>query len=187
MSTTEPSVAGIPLVWIDMEMTGLDPERERILEIAVLVTDNELRVVAEGPDLVLHQPETVLSAMDAWNQQHHAASGLLARSRAAKLDERAAERQVLDFLRQHCPASFCPLAGNSVHQDRRFLRRYLPAVDAYLHYRIVDVSTVKELARRWYPERFAKQPEKPEEHRAMADIQASLEELRWYRREVFRS
>ena len=173
------------LIWIDMEMSGLDPERERVLEIAVLVTDGNLEVVAEGPDLVVHQPDEILRGMDEWNTEHHGASGLTERVREASLSEAEAEAKILGFLREHCEAGACPLAGNSVHQDRRFLRRYLPALDAFLHYRIVDVSTVKELARRWYPGVYASAPEKVEAHRAMADIHESLAELRWYRERIF--
>jgi len=173
------------LVWIDMEMSGLDPERERVLEIAVLVSDPDLSIIAEGPDLVVHQPDALLEAMDEWNRDHHTASGLVDRVHASTVTEAAAEARILEFLRQHCEAGACPLAGNSVHQDRRFLRRYLPALDAFLHYRIVDVSTVKELARRWYPDVYAAAPEKVETHRALADIHESLEELRWYRQRIF--
>jgi len=175
-----------PLVWIDMEMSGLDPERERILEIAVLVTSAQLEILAEGPELVVHQPQPLLDGMDDWNREHHTASGLVERVQASKLGEAEAERQVLDFLRQHCPEGKCPLAGNSVHQDRRFLRRYMSALDAFLHYRIVDVSTVKELVGRWYPQQAAQAPPKAERHRALEDIRESLAELAWYRREFFR-
>jgi oligoribonuclease len=173
------------LIWIDMEMSGLDPERERVLEIALLVTDGDLELVAEGPELVVHQPDSVLDGMDDWNRQHHGSSGLSKRVRASELSEAAAEAQILEFLREHCEPGVSPLAGNSVHQDRRFLRRYMPALDAFLHYRIVDVSTVKELARRWYPDVYAAAPEKVEKHRALADIHESLRELRWYRERIF--
>ena len=167
-------------------MTGLDPDRERIIEIAVLVTDAQLEITAEGPDLVIHQPETLLSQMDGWNQKHHAASGLLERVRASTVTEAQAEAEVLAFLRAHVPERSVPLAGNSIHQDRRFLRRYMPSVDAYLHYRNLDVSTVKELARRWYPEVYAKAPDKRGSHRALDDIRESIAELRYYRANVFR-
>jgi oligoribonuclease len=171
---------------MDLEMTGLDPDRERIIEIAVLVTDAQLEITAEGPDLVIHQPETLLSQMDGWNQKHHAASGLLERVRASTITEAQAEAEVLAFLRAHVPERSVPLAGNSIHQDRRFLRRYMPSVDAYLHYRNLDVSTVKELARRWYPEIYAKAPDKRGSHRALDDIRESIAELRYYRTNVFR-
>lgn len=169
-----------------MEMTGLEPERERIIEIAVLVTDAQLEIVAEGPNLVVHQPESVLAAMDAWNQSHHTASGLIERVRASTVTEAEAEAEVLAFVQAHCAERAAPLAGNSIHQDRRFLRRYMARVDAYLHYRNVDVSTVKELVRRWYPEVLAGAPAKTGAHRAMDDIRESIEELRYYRAHVFR-
>ncbi|HWN71515.1 MAG TPA: oligoribonuclease [Haliangium sp.] len=175
-----------PLVWMDLEMTGLDPDRERIIEIAVLVTDAQLEITAEGPDLVIHQPETLLSQMDGWNQKHHAASGLLERVRASTISEAEAEAEVLAFLRAHVPERSVPLAGNSIHQDRRFLRRYMPSVDNYLHYRNLDVSTIKELTRRWYPELYAKAPDKRGAHRALDDIRESIAELRYYRTNVFR-
>lgn len=174
------------LVWIDMEMSGLDVTRERVLELAVLVTDGDLREVAEGPELVLHQSDEVLGAMDAWNTEHHGASGLVDAVRASRVDEAQAERLVLDFLRAHCVERSAPLAGNSVWNDRLFLRRWLPRVDAYLHYRIVDVSSVKELVRRWQPEVFARLPQKREAHRALGDIRESIAELAFYRREAFR-
>lgn len=167
-------------------MTGLDPDRERIIEIAVLVTDAQLEIVAEGPDLVIHQPENLLEAMDGWNRKHHAASGLLERVRASTIGEAEAEAEVLAFLRAHVAERSVPLAGNSIHQDRRFLRRYMPSVDAHLHYRNVDVSTIKELARRWYPEVYAKAPEKRGSHRALDDIRESIAELRYYRAQLFR-
>lgn len=174
------------LVWIDLEMTGLDPERERIIEIAVVVTDGDLGVVAEGPNLVIHQPDSILRAMDDWNQRHHGASGLIDRVRAATVSEAQAEAQVLAFVAEHCESGKCPLAGNSVHRDRRFLRRYMRQLDEYLHYRIIDVSTVKELVRRWYPQAFASAPEKRDSHRALDDIHESIAELRYYRESVFR-
>ncbi len=183
----DPAASDDRLVWIDLELSGLAVERERILEIATLVTDSELQVVAEGPELILHQDEAVLAGMDDWNREHHAVSGLTEAVRASQLDEAEAERQVLAFVSAHCGPRSAPLAGNSVWLDRRFLARWMPRLDAYLHYRIVDVSTVKELARRWYPERFERRPEKRDRHRALDDIRESIAELAWYRREVFRS
>jgi oligoribonuclease len=174
------------LVWIDMEMTGLDPEKERIIEIAVLVTEGDLSPVAEGPDLVVHQPDEVLDAMDEWNTEHHGSSGLTAKVRASELGLEDAEQQVLDFLRKHCVPKRAVLAGNSIHQDRRFIRRYMPRLDAFLHYRQVDVSSVKELVRRWYPAVHAAAPKKAESHRAMDDIRESLAELAYYREAAFR-
>jgi len=174
------------LIWIDLEMTGLEVERERIIEIATLVTDAQLELVAEGPELVLHQPDSVLEAMDEWNRNHHGASGLTERVRASSVSEAAAERETLEFLVQHCARGACPLAGNSVHQDRAFLARYMPELEKYVHYRNVDVSTVKELARRWYPDALAGAPEKAGEHRALDDIRESIAELRYYRSAIFR-
>lgn len=174
------------LVWIDMEMSGLDPERERVLEIATIVTDGELEVIAEGPELVIHQPSAVLQAMDAWNTAHHGESGLTARVTASTITEAEAEAQTLEFVAEHVEPGAAPLAGNSVHQDRLFLSKYLPKLDAHLHYRNVDVSTVKELVRRWYPEAFEGRPKKKGKHRALDDIRESIEELRWYRANVFK-
>jgi len=174
------------IVWIDMEMTGLDPSKERVIEIAVLVSDSQLEVVAEGPELVIHQDEAVLAAMDEWNTKHHTQSGLVEKVRASTIDEDQAQRQVLEFLGQHCSSGASPIAGNSIHQDKRFLQRYLPKVDAFLHYRIIDVSTIKELVRRWYPEPYAARPAKRGQHRAMDDIRESIEELRYYRQIAFK-
>lgn len=178
---------GEMLVWIDMEMTGLDPRRERILEIATLVTDAELRIVAEGPELVIHQADEVLAAMDAWNTEHHGASGLTARVRESSIDEARAEAETLAFV-VGCgiAARAVPLAGNTIHQDRLFLSTYMPTLEAHLHYRNVDVSTVKELVRRWMPGVYAERPKKKSTHRALDDIKESIEELRFYRARAFR-
>ncbi len=173
------------LVWMDLEMSGLDPERDTILEIASLITDGDLQVVAEGPVLALHQPDAVLEAMDEWNRTHHGASGLVARVRASALSMAEAEALALDFIARHCPERTSPLCGNSIHQDRRFLSRYMPRLDAYLHYRNIDVSTLKELVRRWYPGGPAP-PEKRHAHLALDDIRESIEELRFYRAHYFR-
>jgi oligoribonuclease len=171
------------LIWIDMEMTGLDPTRDQILEIASLVTDAELNVLAEGPNLAIRQPEEVLAAMDEWNRTHHGQSGLLDRVRASQETLETAERQTLDFLARWCPPRTSPLCGNSVCQDRRFISRLMPALDRFLHYRHVDVSTIKELVLRWYP--GIPPVKKKECHLALADIRESVEELRQYRRQVF--
>lgn len=168
-----------------MEMSGLDPETERILEIAVLVTDGDLNVVAEGPNLVLHQPDEVLAAMDEWNTKHHGQSGLTDRVRESTIDEAKASAALLDFLSKHTEERKAPLAGNSIHQDRRFVARYLPDVERWLHYRNVDVSTIKELARRWYPKQYSDRPTKKGSHRAMDDLLESIEELRYYRTALF--
>ena len=173
-----------PLVWIDMEMSGLDPDACRILEIATIITDARLEIIAEGPDLVVHQPDEVLAAMDEWCTRHHGESGLTDQVRASSTGEAEAERQTLEFLARFTQAGASPLCGNSVHQDRRFIARYMPGLDAFLHYRLVDVSTLKELSRRWYPE--VKAPSKRETHRALDDIRESIAELRFYRTAVFR-
>ena len=177
--------SGTHLVWMDMEMSGLDPETNVILEIATLVTDNELKVVAEGPVIAIHQARELLDTMDEWNREHHAASGLSGRVLASSVSAAAAEAQTLDFVRQHCAERASPLCGNSIHQDRRFLVRYMPQLDAYLHYRNIDVSTVKELVRRWYPN-GPHPPEKKHAHLALDDIRESIEELLFYRRSYFR-
>ncbi len=173
------------IVWMDMEMTGLDSEIEKILEVAVLVTDGELNVVAQGPNLILHQPEEVLKAMDEWNTTHHGESGLLSRVRESTIDEAQASGAILDFLAKHTQKNKAPLAGNSIHQDRRFLARYLPEVEDWLHYRNIDVSTIKELARRWYPQQYANRPTKKGNHRAMDDLLESIAELKYYREAFF--
>jgi len=174
------------LVWLDMEMTGLDPERERIIEIATILTDGQLEEIAVGPELVIHQPDEILDAMDDWNKSHHGASGLTERVRASTISAADAEARTLAFLAEHIAAKDRPvLAGNSIHQDRRFIRRYMPQLEKRLHYRMVDVSTIKELARRWYPDAVAGAPAKAGGHRALADIRESIAELDYYRRTVF--
>ena len=173
------------LIWIDMEMSGLNPETERILEIAIVVTDSQLNTVAEAPVLVVHQPDSVLDAMDNWNKSTHRKSGLIDRVKASTLSEAAAEAQMVEFLSQHVPSGASPICGNSVHQDRRFLVRYMPKLDAFFHYRILDVSTLKELARRWKPE-VLNGMVKHGKHEALADIHESIEELRYYRAQIMR-
>jgi oligoribonuclease len=168
------------LVWVDMEMTGLDPDRDRVIEIAFVVTDARLEVVAEAPVLVVHQSDEVLAGMDAWNTATHGRSGLTARVRASTLDEAAAQRQMLGFLERHVPAKASPMCGNSICQDRRFMARWMPGLEAYFHYRNLDVSTLKELARRWKPEVLAGLV-KQSRHEALADIHESIGELRHYR------
>jgi oligoribonuclease len=175
-----------PLVWIDMEMSGLVPDRDRILEVAMVVTDSELNTLAEAPVFVVHQPDEVLEAMDSWNKSTHGKSGLVDKVRASTLTEAEVEARLIEFLKPLVPERTAPLCGNTVHQDRRFMARYMPAFDAYLHYRIVDVSTLKELAKRWYPEVLAGVT-KEGRHEALADIQESIEELRHYRRVFLRS
>ncbi len=174
---------GNNLIWIDLEMTGLQPDADRIIEMAVVVTDSQLGVLAESPVWVLHQPDEVLNAMDSWNKGTHGKSGLIEKVRASKLTEAQAERAALDFLRLHVPAGVSPMCGNSICQDRRFLARSMPQLEAHFHYRNLDVSTLKELVRRWKPE-VAKGLVKEGKHQALADIYDSIEELKFYRRTV---
>lgn len=168
------------LVWLDMEMTGLDPEKERIIEVAVVVTEPDLTIVAEGPVLVIHQPAALLDAMDSWNRSTHGKSGLTDKVKASTLTEAQAEEQLIAFLAQHVPAGKSPLCGNTVSQDRRFMFNYMPKLEQFFHYRTVDVSTIKELARRWRPE-LLKGFEKRSKHEALADIYESIDELKYYR------
>jgi oligoribonuclease len=170
-----------PLVWLDMEMSGLNPEHDRILEVALVVTDGELNTIAEAPVWVVHQPDEVLDGMDSWNKGTHGRSGLIDKVRASKFSEAEVEAMIIDFLKPLVPAGTAPLAGNTVHQDRRFMVRYMPGFDSYLHYRIVEVSTLKELARRWRPDVLAGLV-KEAKHEALADVYESIEELRYYRR-----
>lgn len=172
------------LIWIDLEMTGLVPERDRIIEIATVVTDRDLAVIAEGPVLAVRQSAATLDAMDEWNTRTHGASGLTARSLASSVDEAAAERATLGFLSGHIGPNRSPMCGNSVCQDRRFLVRWMPALERYFHYRNLDVSTVKELARRWAPE-VAAGVTKESRHTALADVHESIAELRHYRSALF--
>lgn len=173
------------LIWIDMEMTGLNPESDRIIEVATLITDASLNILAEGPVLALHRSDTVLAGMDEWNQRTHGESGLVQRVRDSQLDDAAAEAQTLEFLRQWANEGSSPMCGNSVHQDRRFMARYMPTLEAFFHYRNLDVSTVKELARRWRPE-LPGGYQKQNTHRALDDIRDSVNELRYYREHFFR-
>jgi oligoribonuclease len=168
------------LIWIDMEMSGLNPETDRVLEVAIVITDGDLNTVAEAPVLVVHQSEQVLSAMDDWNKSTHSKSGLVERVRASKLSEGEAQEQMLAFLTHYVPPRISPMCGNSVHQDRRFLAKYLPELEGYFLYRNLDVSTLKELARRWKPQIMAGLT-KHGKHEALADIHESIEELRYYR------
>ena len=171
------------LVWIDMEMTGLVPDADRVIELAMVVTDAQLAVVAESPAWVVHQPDEVLNAMDAWNKGTHGKSGLTEKVRASALTEAQAERAALDFLALHVPANSSPMCGNSICQDRRFLARWMPKLEAFFLYRNLDVSTLKELIRRWKPE-IAKGLKKEGKHEALADIYESIEELKYYRKAV---
>jgi|SRR5690625_70358 len=168
------------LVWLDMEMTGLDPEKERIIEVAVVVTEANLEVVAEGPVLVIHQSDALLDAMDDWNKSMHGRSGLIDKVKQSTLTEAQAEEQLLQFLHQHVKEKISPLCGNTVSQDRRFMYRYMPRLEAFFHYRNLDVSTLKELARRWKPE-VVSSFKKENKHEALADIYESIAELKHYR------
>ena len=172
------------LVWVDMEMSGLFPETDRILEIAMIVTDGDLNIVAEGPVLVVHQEDAVLDRMDAWNKGTHGKSGLIDKVKASTLTEAEVEAECLAFLKQHVKSSISPMCGNTIHQDRRFMNRYMPKLEAYFHYRNIDVSTIKELCKRWQPE-IAKGFSKQQAHTALADIIESVEELRYYREKLF--
>jgi oligoribonuclease len=173
------------LIWIDMEMTGLNPETDRIIEIALVITDGALATVAEAPVLVVHQDDVTLAGMDSWNQSTHARTGLTAKVKASTLDEATAEQQMLAFLREHVPPRVSPMCGNSICQDRRFLARWMPALEDYFHYRNLDVSTLKELCRRWQPE-VAKGWVKQGKHEALADIYESIDELKYYREHFLR-
>jgi oligoribonuclease len=186
MSQATPTEAATPrpnefnLVWIDMEMTGLDPDSDRIIEVAAVVTDANLNVLAEGPVIAVHQSDATLDKMDAWNKGTHGRSGLIDRVKASTVDEAQAEEQLIAFLKQWVPANKSPMCGNSICQDRRFMARGMPKLEAFFHYRNLDVSTLKELCRRWKPE-LASGFKKAQKHTALADIIESIEELRYYR------
>ncbi|HEX4599110.1 MAG TPA: oligoribonuclease [Burkholderiaceae bacterium] len=168
------------LVWVDMEMSGLSPDTDRVLELAMVVTDAELNVLAEGPVIAVHQGDSVLDAMDAWNRSTHTRSGLTSRVRESTVDEAQAERRMLDWLARYVPAGRSPMCGNSICQDRRFMARWMPRLEAFFHYRNLDVSTLKELARRWKPE-VLRGFEKKSRHEALADVYESIAELKHYR------
>jgi len=172
------------LVWMDLEMTGLDPERDVIIEMATIVTDSELEIIEEGPVFAIAQPQAKLDAMDEWNQTHHGASGLIDRVRRDGVAEREAEAVTLAFLERHVEPRKAPLCGNTIWQDRRFLVRYMPTLEAHLHYRNIDVSSIKELARRWKPGLLGGFSKK-NAHTALADIRESIAELRYYREHFF--
>ena len=172
------------LVWIDLEMTGLSPESDTIIEIATLITTNALEIVAEGPVIAIHQPGHLLDKMDDWNREHHGASGLVERVMASPHSMADAEMRSLGFIKEWSPKRGSPLCGNSVCQDRRFLARYMPTLEQHLHYRNLDVSSIKEVVRRWWPD-GVKPPEKKHAHVALDDIRESVEELRFYREKYF--
>jgi len=172
------------LIWIDLEMTGLDPTHDRIIEIAIIISDSQLNIIAESPVFAIHQEQALLNGMDDWNQKHHFQSGLLARVQDSKVSEAQAETAILDFIKQHVAMHKSPMCGNSIHQDRRFLVRYMPTLEEYFHYRHIDVSTIKELARRWAP-KICKGIRKEPKHLALEDVRDSIEELRYYREHFF--
>ncbi|MEE6484613.1 hypothetical protein FKM82_013943 [Ascaphus truei] len=170
-----------------LQMTGLDIEREQIIEMACLITDSDLNIIAEGPNLIIKQPDELLDSMSDWCKEHHGKSGLTQAVRDSKITLQQAEYEFLSFIRQHTPPSLCPIAGNSVHADKKFLDKHMPQFMRHLHYRIVDVSTVKELCRRWHPEEYKLAPKKEASHRALDDIQESIKELRFYRENIFKN
>lgn len=172
------------LIWIDLEMTGLDPEKERIIEIATIVTDSRLNVIAEGPVMAVHQSDDLLNAMDSWNTKQHNGSGLVTRVKTSTITESEAEAKTIEFLKKYVPAGKSPMCGNTVHQDRRFLTRYMPELEKYFHYRLLDVSTIKELAMRWAPQIYGGF-QKDSKHLALDDIRDSIEELKYYRENFF--
>jgi oligoribonuclease len=168
------------LIWIDLEMTGLDPDNDLIIEIATIITDKNLNILAEGPVLAVHQPDSAIEAMDDWNQKHHGESGLIERVKASIVDDAEVERQTIEFLQQWVPANKSPICGNSICQDRRFLYRHMPKLEDYFHYRNLDVSTLKELAARWAPD-LLEGFQKKSVHKALDDIIESIEEMKYYR------
>ena len=171
------------LIWVDLEMTGLDVAKENIIEIATVVTDAQLNELAEGPDLVIHQSDALLDSMDDWNTRQHRKSGLTQAVRDSSITLEQAEQQTLDFLKQYVDAGKSPLCGNTVYMDRKFLSKYMPKLEAFFHYRLIDVSTLKELAKRWQPDAVVKKKEESD-HRALSDIRESIEELRHYRKAI---
>ncbi|XP_067827128.1 small fragment nuclease isoform X2 [Heptranchias perlo] len=174
------------MIWVDLEMTGLDIEKDKIIEMACIITDSDLNILAEGPHLIINQPNELLDGMSDWCTEHHGNSGLTQAVRNSKISLQQAEYEFLSFVRQHTPPGLCPLAGNSVHADKKFLDKYMPQFMRHLHYRIIDVSTIKELCRRWYPDEYEDAPKKKASHRALDDIQESIKELQFYRIHVFK-
>ncbi len=171
------------LVWMDLEFSGLDPNREVILEIASIITDSDLNIIEEAPVFAIHQSEEILKRMDDWNQKHHTESGLVKRVRESSETHATAEEKLLEFVKQHCEKNASPLCGNSIHMDRQFLHNHMPKLNGYLHYRNIDVSTIKELTKRWYPQ-VSSFP-KVGKHLALDDIRESIEELKYLREKVF--
>ncbi|XP_076875405.1 small fragment nuclease [Brachyhypopomus gauderio] len=175
------------MVWVDLEMTGLDIEKDQIIEMACIITDSDLNILAEGPNLIINQPNELLDSMSDWCKEHHGTSGLTQAVRDSRISLQQAEYEFLSFVRLHTPPGHCPLAGNSVHADKRFLDKFMPQFMRHLHYRIIDVSTLKELCRRWYPEDYKLAPQKRASHRALDDIHESIKELKYYRANVFKT
>ena len=174
------SVQSSNLIWLDLEMTGLNPDQDRIIEIATIITNSDLHIIAEGPSLAIHQPDEILGKMDAWNRKQHGSSGLVERVKTSTVTENDAELETLSFLQQYVPAGKSPLCGNSVYQDRRFLYLYMPQLEKYFHYRLLDVSTLKILAQRWAPQ-IASSFQKESKHLALDDVRDSIAELKHYR------
>ena len=181
----DPSYSEDNLIWIDMEMTGLQPEVNRVIEVAAVITDKELNILHEGPVVAVHQSDEVLGGMDDWNTETHTRSGLVKRVRESTIDETECERIFIETFRRFVPEGKSPMCGNTIGQDRRFMARWLPNLERYFHYRYVDVSTLKELARRWAPEHVKSLP-KSTRHQALSDIQESIDELRHYRRTIMK-
>ena len=172
------------LIWIDLEMTGLNPAQDRIIEMACIVTDSQLNILAESPVFAIHQPQALLDCMDSWNTKQHNGSGLVKRVQESEINESVAEQQMIEFLKQYVPAHKSPMCGNSVHQDRRFLVNYMPELERYFHYRLLDVSTLKELSLRWAPKIYSGL-KKSSKHLALSDIRDSIDELKYYRQHLF--
>lgn len=172
------------LIWVDLEMTGLDPQTDRIIEIATLITDDQLTIIGQGPVIAIKQSDAQLAAMDEWNQTHHGQSGLIERVKESQYTEQQAMKETLSFIEKYVPQGVSPMCGNSIGQDRRFLNRYMPELENYFHYRNIDVSTIKELVNRWKPE-IMKEFTKKNTHQALQDIQESIAELQFYRSKVF--
>lgn len=174
------------MIWVDLEMTGLDLDNEHIIEMACIITDKDLNIIAESEDLIIHQPDPVLDNMGEWCTKQHDESGLTQAVRESKISLQEAEKRMLSFVQTHTKKGNCPLAGNTVHADKRFLYKYMPEFIEHLHYRIIDVSTIKELCRRWYPNEFKLAPRKQCTHRALDDIRESVKELQYYRKAVMK-
>lgn len=175
------------LVWIDLEMTGLDVEKDRILEIACIVTDSKLNIIAKGPNIIINEPDVVLAGMNSWCKDHHSKSGLIEAVKKSTYSVDQAERDVLDFVKKYCPERKCPMAGNSIYMDRLFIMKYMPTLNEYLHYRVIDVSTVKELCKRWNQNVYNSSPPKKLAHRALDDIEESINEMKYYKSMFFNS